>query len=311
MCARKIKARCGQEVKSMFKRYQKWKSRNKSRLRDYGYMLHLFLKNPLAMMGLIIMLILVVTGILADFIAPYDPLAINVKNKLQSPSWEHLFGTDQLGRDNFSRVVYGARISVYLIAVVITLRYTIAILVGVIAGFYRGIIDEVLMRITDIFLAFPSILLAMIIAVAMKPGLTTAIIALAVTGWPWAARLVRSQTLYLREQDYIEAARALGAGNLRIIIFHIVPNCIGPILVQASVSIGWVVLTAASLGFIGAGITPPTPEWGLTVAEGQTVFPLAPWVSLFPGFAIFLTVVGANLLGDGLRDVMDPRLRRR
>lgn len=274
-------------------------------------MLHLIRINPLAMIGLIIVLAIIFTGILANFIAPYDPLTLDVKNKLQPPSWEHLFGTDGLGRDNFSRVVYGARISIYLIVVVITMRYIIAITLGVIAGFFRGIIDEVLMRITDIFLAFPSILLAMVIAAAMKPGLTTVIIALAVTGWPWAARLVRSQALYVREQNYIEAARSLGAGNLRIIIFHIVPNCLGPILVQASLSIGWVVLTAASLGFIGVGVTPPTPEWGLLVAEGQQVFALFPWISLFPGIAIFLTVVGANLLGDGLRDALDPRLRRR
>ena len=212
---------------------------------------------------------------------------------------------------HLSRLIYGARTSVYLIVVIIIIRYTIAILIGVLAGYFRGAADEILMRVTDIFLAFPSIILAMAIAAAMGPGLNTVIIAISVTGLGWAARLIRSQVLSVREQPYIEAAKALGAGNLRIILFHILPNCMGPLIVQATVSVGWIVLIAAALSFIGAGAPPPTLEWGLMVAEGRAYFMSAPWVSLFPGIAIFITVVGANLLGDGLRDVMDPRLRRR
>jgi len=291
--------------------FQKWKKRNKSRLEDYRFMLHLFRKNSLAMTGLIFLMVIIVIGISADFISIYDPAKINMADATQPPSWKHLFGTDWLGRDIFSRMVYGARISIYLIAVIITARYAISISIGVLAGYFRGAIDEVLMRITDIFLAFPSIILAMALAVAMGPGLTSVIVAITVTGWPWAARLVRSQVIAVRDQDYIEAARSLGAGNLRIILYHIIPNSLGPILVQATVSVGWIVLTAASMGFLGVGATPPTPEWGLMVANGRIYFFTAPWISLFPGLAILLTVVGANLLGDGLRDVMDPRLRRR
>jgi peptide/nickel transport system permease protein len=290
---------------------QKWKKRNESRLKDYRFMLHLFRKNPLTMTGLIFLMIIIITGISADFIAPYSPTKINMADALQPPSWKHIFGTDWFGRDIYSRMVYGARITIYLIAVIITVRYAISISVGVLAGYFRGVIDEILMRITDIFLAFPSIIMAMALAFVLGPGLTSVIVAITVTGWPWAARLVRSQVIAIREEGYIEATRSLGAGNLRIILFHILPNSIGPIIVQATVSVGWIVLTAASMGFLGVGAVPPTPEWGLMVSQGRTYFLTAPWISLIPGLAILLTVVGANLLGDGLRDVMDPRLRRR
>jgi peptide/nickel transport system permease protein len=270
-----------------------------------------FLRSPLSVLGLALMLVFGLSAALANVLAPADPVAQVLSERLQPPSPAHWLGTDQLGRDQLSRLLFGARISLAVGLVVVGTAGTFGTLVGLAAGYSAGPVDEVLMRLTDVFFAFPSLILAMAIAGALGPSLQNAMIAIAVVSWPVYARLVRSQVLSLRQREYVEAARSLGASPWRIVFGHILPNSLAPILVQASFDMGGAILAAAGLSFIGFGAQPPEPEWGVMISDGRNYVGTHAWLSLFPGLAILLTVAAFNLVGDGLRDALDPRLRGR
>jgi peptide/nickel transport system permease protein len=266
------------------------------------------LRNP----GVVIGLVLIVTIVLVAIFAPLlssDPLLQDLNIKGQAPSSAHILGTDQLGRDVWARVAHGARISLWVGLAVTGLSLSVGSVVGLLAGSFGRNLDNILMRITDIFLAFPSLILAMAIAAALGSSIQNTILAVAVVSWPSYARLVRAQVLALREREFVEAATALGSSRTRIAFKHLLPNVLTPILIQASFDIGQAILTAAGLSFIGVGVQPPTPEWGAMVSETRNLISSAPWTSSAPALAILFTVLGFNLLGDGLRDVLDPRGR--
>jgi peptide/nickel transport system permease protein len=269
------------------------------------------LRNPLSLAGLAIIGLLVCVAVLAPLLAPYDPLRTDIANRLAPPSRAHPFGTDQLGRDVFSRILYGARISLRIAILTALISTAIGFPVGILSGYFRGRVDDLLMRVTDMFMAFPRLILAMAIAAALRPTLENVVIAIALAGWPTYARLARSVTLAIREEVYVEAAHAVGASTSRILLRHILPGVVSPVIIQVSLDMGGIILTAAGLGFIGFGAQPPTPEWGLMISEGRNYIPGQWWLSTFPGLAISLVVLGFNLLGDGIRDVLDPRLRGR
>ena len=273
-----------------------------------------FIKNPLSASGFIIVLILVIIALTAKFWVPYPQDIMTAKRMNQNllpPSAQYWMGTDSLGRDIFTRVMVGTGLSLQVGVIVVLLAAVIGTFIGGMAGFYGGWVDQLTMRITDGFLAFPSLVLALGVAAALGPSLTNALLAITITWWPWYARLVRAQALSVSNLEFIEASRALGASKFRILISHIIPNVLVPVIVQASLDFGYVVLTATSLSFLGLGAQKPYPEWGLMVSEGKSVFPASWWVSIFPGLAIFITVVAFNLLGDGIREMLDPRLRNR
>jgi len=267
------------------------------------------LREPLNVLALALIGLFVVGAVFAPLLAPYDPLSQDLASRLQPPSGEHWLGTDQLGRDLLSRILYGSRISLVIGVVVVALAGALGTVVGLIAGYAGGLVDEALMRLTEVFLAFPPLILAMAIAGALGPSLTNAIIAIAAVTWAVYARLARGQVLSLRRREYVEAARAIGAGRTRILARHLLPNAVAPLLIQASFDMGSAIISAAGLSFIGFGAQPPTPEWGVMISEGRNFISTQPWLSLFPGLAILLAVGSFNLLGDGLRDVLDPRLR--
>jgi len=269
-----------------------------------------FLRNPGTVIGTALAVALVLIALLAPVLAG-DPLHQNLADRLQGPSAQHWFGTDQLGRDVWARVVWGSRISLRIGFVVVAVSLFTGGVVGLAAGMLGGVWDEVLMRVTDIFLAFPALILAMAISAALGPSLGNVMIAVAAVSWPYYARLLRAQVLAVRTLDYVEASRALGAARLRQAFLHVLPNTLTPLLVQASFDIGSAILTAAGLGFIGFGAQPPTPEWGAIVSETRNFINEAPWASSAPAIAILITVLAFNLLGDGLRDVLDPRGRTR
>jgi peptide/nickel transport system permease protein len=263
------------------------------------------------MIGLVLAVGMFGIAIAAPVIAPYDPVSLAPKNRLLPPSSTNWFGTDDGGRDIFSRVVFGARYSLLAAVVVLSLAVTFGTAVGLIAGFAGGKIDEALMRLTDMFLAFPALVLAMGISAALGASLANSMIAIAVVWWPWYARLVRGQTLRLRQEQFVDAARASGASDARMIVRHILPNCWTPIIVQVTLDVGYAILTTASLSFIGLGAQPPTPEWGAMVATGKDYILDQWWLSTFPGLAIFLAVMAFNLVGDGLQEALSPILRHR
>jgi len=278
------------------------------------YGLRLVGRNPLTATGFSIVVFIVLVAVSAPWIAPYpeDSLgATHIEERFQPPSWEHPFGTDDLGRDVFSRVIYGARISLKVGVLAIGLALAIGVPLGVIAGCTRGAVDEAIMRITDVFLSFPPLLLAMAISAMLGPSLVNAMIAIAIAWWPWYTRLLRSEAVSVRERDFVQAARAMGVSWGKITFKHVLPNCLTPIIVQASMDFGSIILTSASLSFLGLGAQPPTPEWGLMVSTGRTFFLTNWWIVTFPGLAIFIAVLSFNLVGDGLREIMDPKMRRR
>jgi peptide/nickel transport system permease protein len=273
-----------------------------------------FIKNPLSASGILLVLILLLIALSAKYWVPYPEdilTARRMEENLQPPSEKHWMGTDHLGRDIFSRVMVGTGLSLQVGVTVVLLAATIGTFVGGVAGYYGGRIDQITMRITDGFLAFPSLVLALGVAAALGPSLINALLSITIAWWPWYARLVRAQALSVSNLEFIEAARALGSSKFRILIRHILPNVMVPVIVQASLDFGYVILTATSLSFLGLGAQRPFPEWGLMVSEGRNVFPASWWVSIFPGLAIFITVVAFNLLGDGIREMLDPRLRNR
>jgi peptide/nickel transport system permease protein len=268
-----------------------------------------FTKNPLAVVGLGIVLLLILVAVFADVIAPYSPIAGGDlrTQRLLPPSGTYWFGTDDQARDIFSRVVYGSRITLWVVVLVALIATPIGLLVGTVAGYLGGWVDTVLMRITDIFLAFPRLILALAFVAALGPGIENAIIAIAITSWPPYARIARAETLTIRNSDFIAAVKLQGASTPRIIMGHVVPLCISSLIVRVTLDMAGIILTAAGLGFLGLGAQPPMPEWGAMVATGRNYLIDQWWVAAMPGLAIFAVSLGFNLLGDGLRDVLDPK----
>lgn len=268
------------------------------------------LQEPTTVAGFVLLVIFALLALGAPIFSPFDPLFQNISAGLTPPSPEYWLGTDKLGRDLLSRMLYGARISLRVGLLVVVSSGVLGALVGLVAGYVRGWADEVLMRVTDIFFAFPSLILAMAIAGALGPSLQNALIAVAVVSWPVYARLIRSQVLVLREQEFVLAARSIGVARWKVLFRHLLPNTVAPFLVQASFDMGATILAVAGLSFIGFGAQPPIPEWGVMISEGRSYITTQWWLTAVPAVAILLLVAAFNLVGDGLRDVLDPRLRR-
>jgi peptide/nickel transport system permease protein len=261
--------------------------------------------------GASILVLVVGSAVLAAQIAPYNPIDQAFADQLRAPSQVHFFGTDEFGRDIFSRVIYGARIALVIGVLADGIAALLGILLGVVSGYFGGNVDAAIMRVADVMLAFPYLLLAMIVVAILGPSLTNAMIAIGIVYTPQFARLVRGAVLAIREQEFVEAAGAVGAGAVRILARHIVPNILSPIIVMATLTVGFTIVETAGLSFLGLGASPPTPEWGSMLATGRSFMLTSPWIATFPGLAILVTVVGFNLVGDGLRDLLDPRLRGR
>jgi peptide/nickel transport system permease protein len=261
--------------------------------------------NPLALIGLAIVLGLLAIAALAPWIAPYDPLAQNLGQRLLPPSAAHWMGTDSLGRDIFSRILHGTRITLAIVLLVVVSVGPIGLLIGTLSGYFGGFVDTLLMRVTDIFLAFPRLVLALAFVAVLGPGIENAIIAIAFTAWPPYARVARAETLVIRKADYIAAVRLQGASHLRIVLRHVIPMCLPSVIVRTTLDMAGIILTAAGLGFLGLGAQPPSPEWGAMIATGREYIFDQWWVAAFPGIAICLVALGFNLIGDGLRDVLD------
>jgi peptide/nickel transport system permease protein len=267
------------------------------------------LKNVSVLIGLLIILLLFTTTLFAGWIAPSDPIKINLQTKLLPPGGHYLCGTDSLGRDIFSRIVYGSRVSSLIALSCVLIGSLFGVTVGIFSGFFGGKVDEFLMRIMDMILAFPSLILAMAIAASLGPGISSAVYAVGFVQIPMYARIARGSTLSIREQNFILASRSFGAGSLRLVFVNILPNILSPIIVNATLGLGSAILTAAGLSFLGLGAQPPMPEWGQMIAEGRAHIVSGEWwVTAFPGLAIMATVLSFNLVGDGLRDILDPRL---
>ena len=266
-----------------------------------------FLRNPLAVAGLAVVVTLLLVAMLAPILATQDPLSQDLAQRLKPPGAQHWFGTDQVGRDIYSRVLYGSRPTLGIVFLVVLIVGPIGLFVGAIAGYAGGKVDAVLMRITDIFLAFPGLVLALAFVAALGPGLFNAVIAISLTHWPGLARLARAETLVVRSSDYIAASRIQGASALRIVLRHVVPMCLPTVIVRTTLGMAGVILTAAGLGFLGLGAQPPSPEWGAMLASGRRFLMDYWWMTTFPGLAIVIVSLAFNLLGDGLRDVLDPR----
>ena len=266
-----------------------------------------FRRHGLAMAGLCVIVFVVLMSAFAPLLATQDPGAQNLAARLSPPSWQHLLGTDELGRDLFSRLVYGGRITLGMVLAVVVMVAPFGLAVGCVAGYAGGVADKVLMRVTDIFLAFPRLVLALAFVAAMKPGVESAVFAIALTAWPPYARLARAETLTFRNTDFIAAVRLTGAGATRIVLRHIAPLCLSSLIVRVTLDMSGIVLTAAGLGFLGMGAQPPSPEWGAMIASARRFMLDQWWVPTIPGLAIFVVSLAFNLLGDGLRDVLDPK----
>lgn len=269
-----------------------------------------FKKNPLSVAGLVIILMLAVVALFAPLIAPFRPTAINVYNVLSPPDSAHLFGTDELGRDVLSRMIWGSRVSLKVGFIAVGIAVTIGTILGAVAGFYGGIIDSLIMRFVDIMLAFPTFFLILAVIAIVEPSIFTIMIIIGLTGWMDVARLVRAEFLSLKERDFVLSARAIGASDFRIIFKHIIPNALSPVFVAATFGIAGAILTESGLSFLGLGVQPPAPSWGNILTSGKDNITVAWWLSLYPGLAILVTVLSYNLVGEGLRDSLDPRLWR-
>lgn len=266
-------------------------------------------RNKGAIIGMVILGLLVLASIFAPFIAPYDPIELAGDKSLLAPSSAHLMGTDLMGRDIFSRIIFGGRISLRLGLISVGIAATCGSFVGLISGYRGGWLDNLIMRLVDILLAFPGILLALIILYVIGPGLNNAMIAVGISSIPRYARMVRGSTLSVKEQDFVDASRVIGCRDLRIMVRHILPNVVGPVIVLGTLGLASAVMSIAGLSFLGLGAEPPTPEWGVLLSEGRDYMRNAWWLSVFPGLAISTAVLSVNLFGDGLRDALDPRLR--
>jgi peptide/nickel transport system permease protein len=269
----------------------------------------LFRRNKLAMVGLITVIVLILASLAASLIAPDNPAAQNLANRLAPASWAHWFGTDELGRDLLTRILYGGRITLGMVVAVVLLVAPVGLMVGSVAGYLGGLVDKALMRVTDVFLAFPRLILALAFVAALKPGITSAVFAIALTSWPAYARLARADTLTIRGTDYIAAVRLTGASWMRIVLRHVVPLCLSSVIVRVTLDMSGIILTAAGLGFLGMGAQPPTPEWGTMIAATRGYILEQWWVPTVPGLAILIAALAFNLLGDGVRDVLDPKQR--
>lgn len=268
-------------------------------------------KNKMAMIGLAITITLILIAIFAPLIAPYDPYTVDWSQSLQAPGeGNHLLGTDQLGRDIFSRLIYGSRISLRVGIITQLISMTIGIIMGALAGYYGGKIDELISYLINLFFAFPSLLFAIAIMATLGPGLNNIFIALGVVGWPGLARIVRGQVMQLKGEEYVEAIKALGGNDFKIIFRHILPNCLAAIIVTVTLGVASAILSEAGLSFLGLGAQPPEPSWGLMLSMGRTYVTTKTWLTIYPGLAIMLTILGLNLLGDGLRDALDPRMKQ-
>jgi peptide/nickel transport system permease protein len=269
-----------------------------------------FSKNKLALSGAVLVLFVFLISFLAPVISPYDPANIDIGEMLQAPSAEHWFGTDPLGRDILSRMIWGAQISLKVGFVSVGISLMIGVLLGALAGFYGGWVERSIMRFVDVMLCFPSFFLILAVIAFLEPSIWNIMIVIGLTSWMGVARLVRAEILSLREREFILAVRAQGANDLRIIFFHLLPNSLAPILVAATLGIAGAILTESALSFLGIGVQPPTPSWGNILMAGKDNIMIAWWISVFPGLAILLTVLSYNLLGEGIRDIIDPRLRQ-
>ncbi|UTH46741.1 ABC transporter permease [Loktanella salsilacus] len=270
-------------------------------------MMTALLRNPLAVAGLLIVLLLLATALFAPWIAPESPVGQNLRSRLLPPSGEHWMGTDELGRDIFSRVVYGSRITLMIVALVALISAPLGLIIGAVAGYFGGWVDRILMGLTDVFLSLPKLILALAFVAALGPGIENAIIAIAITAWPAYARIARAETLTFRNAEYIQAVRLVGGSNGRIIFQHILPMCTSSMIVRVTLDMAGIILTAAGLGFLGLGAQPPLPEWGAMISRGRIFILDQWWVATMPGFAIILVSLGFCFLGDGLRDVLDPK----
>lgn len=279
-------------------------------LKEAGLTFYVIRKSPLAVVGGITVIAFLAMAVFGKYVAPYDPTETDIANRFLPPSFSHWCGTDKLGRDVLSQILHGARYSLKVGIVVLVLATPIGIILGGVSGLLGGWFDELIMRITDIFLAFPYLLLAMAFSAALGPSLDNAMVAVALVWWPLYTRLIRGQALSVRESTYIEAAHSMGEGRLGVIFKHLLPNCMSPVLVTFTLDMGAIVLATSALSFLGFGAQPPLPEWGRLISDGRIYLFQAWWVPTFPGLAIALTVLGFNLLGDGIRDAMDPKLRR-
>jgi peptide/nickel transport system permease protein len=291
-----------------------FRERHESQIRQWRLYAHMFRKSFSSMLGLTLVVLFLLLAAFGPLIAPYPDAAsgaINMSAKLLPPDGTYWFGTDEMGADIFSRVIIGARTSLWIGVVITGIAALIGVPLGIVAGYRGGWTRAVIMRVTELFLAVPGLALALAIVAALGPGITNCVLALAIVWWPGYVRLVEAKTLSIKEELFIESARSIGAKTPWILWHHILPNCLSPIIVKMSMDMGMAILSAASLGFIGLGAQPPSPEWGAMISVARTYMPDWWWYSLFPGAAIFLTVLGFNLLGDGLRDILDPRSRDR
>jgi len=270
---------------------------------------HRLVRSPNMLIGFGVLFVVVVSAVFARQIAPYDPIDQQFTSQLQAPSTAHLFGTDEFGRDVLSRCIYGTRVALTVGVIADGIALGLGVIFGVISGYIGGRVDGAIMRFMDVMLAFPYLLLAMIVVAILGPSLTNAMIAIGIVYMPRFARLVRGAVLAIREEEFVEAARAMGTSMVRILARHVLPNILSPIIVMATLTVGFSIVETAGLSFLGLGASPPTPEWGSMLATGRSYMLSAPWIATFPGLAILFTVIGFNIIGDGLRDLLDPRLR--
>ncbi len=268
------------------------------------------LKNRMAFAGLIFILAMLIFAVFAPAIAPYDPARIDAGNILSAPSRSHIFGTDMLGRDIFSRIVYGSRISLSISFIAVGIAVIIGIFFGSIAGYYGGRVDSIIMRFVDIMLCFPAFFLILAVIAVLEPSIFNIMAVIGLTSWMGVARLIRAEVLTLKERDYVAASKVMGAHDPWIITKHLIPNAIGPVLVSATLGVGGAILIESALSFLGIGVQPPTPSWGNILMDGKSTLGVAWWLTVFPGLFILMTVLAYNLLGEGLRDLLEPRLRR-
>lgn len=271
-----------------------------------------FTRDRLAFTGFVIIFVLVLAALFAPVLAPYpeDTFQIHPADRLEPPSAEHLLGTDSMGRDILSRLLFGTRVTLVIAVIAVGASLLIGVPLGLVAGYFENLFSEGIMRVADVFLSIPQVILAIFLAQSFRPSIRSVILALSITYWPWFTRIVYAETRALKKRAFLEATEAVGAGSIRTILLHVLPNVSSSIIVRSSIGMGFTILTAATLGFLGVGAQPPTPEWGVTIAESRQYLPDAWWYATFPGLAIFIVVMGFNMLGDGLRDILDPRIRR-
>ncbi|MDY0094571.1 MAG: ABC transporter permease [Candidatus Vecturithrix sp.] len=264
--------------------------------------------SPILLIGASIIILVILVGVFAPYLSPHDPSQMYPRNRREGPSSQFLLGTDRLGRDMLSRIIWGARVSLLIGSLAVSVSMTIGVSIGMVSGYYGGLLDEVLMRLMDMIFAFPALLLAMALIAVTGPSVRNIIFVTALIGVPRFARILRASVLSLKAQEFIEAARALSKSDVGIMVQHILPNCIAPLTVETSLSVATAIITESALSFLGLGVRPPTPSWGQMIADGRSEVFSAPWIVVFPGLAMMITILGYNLLGDGLRDALDPRL---